>query len=102
MTKIRPDHMDLAIAAASTVVMGSMTKAANRHAATARILSTAGPPGPRHQMEQHRSKGGYFGLGQQSSSHDAELSDAPTSLRQALGHVQDGLYRPLLPNTGVG
>ena len=36
--------MDLAIAAAATVVMESMTKAANRHAATARSLSTATLP----------------------------------------------------------
>ena len=41
MPKIRPVHMDLAIAAAATVVMESMTNAANRHAATARSLSTA-------------------------------------------------------------
>ena len=44
MNKIRTDHMDLAIAAAATVVMESMTKAANRHAATARSLSTAIAP----------------------------------------------------------
>ena len=39
--KIRPYHMDLAIAAAATVAMHSMTKAANRHTATARIQSTS-------------------------------------------------------------
>ena len=41
MPKIRPDHMDLAIAAASALVMESTTKAANRPAASSRSLATA-------------------------------------------------------------
>ena len=41
MPKIRPYHVDMAIAAAATLVMESMTRAANHHAASARSLATA-------------------------------------------------------------
>ena len=41
MSKPRPDHVNLAIAAASSLVMGSMNRAANDAKATARSLSTA-------------------------------------------------------------